>query len=326
MKKNKYGLIMLTLIALATGFSSCLNDEMIEDQKYGMINLNANKIIEIPDGTIPLTFKRVGMIDTTLVSVRLAAEEPAAEDIVVSLTIDKSAEILGSGVSLLSPANIQIPATVTIPKGKRVSEPIKVKINTDVLTADPSFIAISIASVNKSGYLISGNLGHLTLNLKGPHKWEGRYALTGTMTDFASATLSHVTALWATDATSNPNGDPYTVQIVTKNGSTLMFYDELLREDFLYPIKSGSNYSAYGAFAPEFVFDSAGNITAVVNHHGQPASNTRSAVLDPTGINKYDEATKSFSVSYYMVQPSAVPTPPSYRCHMVETYTFIEGL
>ncbi|MFT3751761.1 MAG: hypothetical protein QM800_02420 [Paludibacter sp.] len=67
MKRNKYGLIILALIALTAGFSSCLNDRMIEDQKYGMINLNANKIIEIPDGTIPLTFKRIGMKDTTLV-------------------------------------------------------------------------------------------------------------------------------------------------------------------------------------------------------------------------------------------------------------------
>ena len=105
-----------------------------------------------------------------------------------------------------------------------------------------------------------------------------------------------------------------------------MLYDELLREDFMYPIKSGTGYSAYGSFAPEFVFDASGNITAVVNHYGQPAGNTRSALLDPTGINKYDETTKSFSVSYYMVQPSVVPAPPSYRCHMVETYTFKEDL
>lgn len=322
MKRNKYGLIMLTLIALTAGLSSCLNDEMIEDQKYGMINLNANKIIEVPKGTVALTLKNEGQKVIKLPGVRLAAENPAAEDITVALTIDKSAELLGS-LPLLAPANITIPASVTIPKGKRVSDSIVITLNTDVLTADPSYIAISIASVNKTGYLISGNLGYLKLNLKGPHKWEGRYKLAGTMVDAANPTLGHVSILWALDVVNNPNGDPYTVQILTKNGSTLMLFDEIVGGDFYYPISSGTDYSVYGAFAPEFIFDAAGNITAVENHYGQPASNTRSAELDPSGVNKYDEATKSFTVSYWMNQPSV---KAGHRSHMVETYTFIEKL
>ncbi|MDD3322922.1 MAG: DUF1735 domain-containing protein [Paludibacter sp.] len=327
MKRNKYGLIMLAFIALTAGFSSCLNDEMIENQEYGLINLNANKIIEIPDGTINLTEKNEGLKTIELSSVRLAAEYAAEEDIVVSLSIDKSAEILGN-VSLLSPANIQIPASVTILKGERVSEPIVISLNTDALTADPSYIAISISSTDKSGYLISGNLGHLTLGVKGPHKWEGRYILTGTMVDSNSPTLSHVTSFWAIDTEENPNGDPYTVQIRSKNGSTLMFYDEIVGEGFFgngfyYPINVGGDYSVYGSFTPEFVFDAVGNITAVVNHSGQPAANSRSAEIDPSGINKYDEATKSFSVSYWMNQPTVIA---GHRCHMVETYTFLEKL
>ena len=47
MKKNKlYGLIIL-LAAVTVGLTSCLNDPNIEDQKYGLINLNANKILEL---------------------------------------------------------------------------------------------------------------------------------------------------------------------------------------------------------------------------------------------------------------------------------------
>ncbi|MBL7970854.1 MAG: hypothetical protein JNL03_04965 [Prolixibacteraceae bacterium] len=84
--------------------------------------------------------------------------------------------------------------------------------------------------------------------------------------------------------------------------------------------------SAWGSFCPVFKFDDNGNIIEVINDYGQPASNTRSAVLDPTGVNKYDPATKSFKVSYYMVQPSVVATPPHYRARMVETYTFLEDL
>ncbi|HBG41855.1 DUF1735 domain-containing protein [Limibacterium fermenti] len=323
MKKYKYGLIISALVALVMGFTSCLNDDMIDDQKYGIINLNANKIIEFPDGAESFTLKNEGSKQLKLGGIRLAAEKPASEDIVVSLTIDRSAEILGASTPLLPSNVITFPATITIPAGRRVSDSITITINTDELKADPQYLAISIASIDKSDYLVSGNLGYLTLNFKGPHQWEGRYALTGTMTDAASPNLTHVSSLWVIDTKNNPNGDPYTVQIRTKNSTTLMFFDEIIQGDYIYPISTGTSYSGYGSFAPEFVFDEEGNITAVVNHHGQPAANTREAELDPSGVNKYDEATKSFQVSYWMNQPSSIA---GHRSHIVETYTFIEEL
>ena len=45
MKRNKF-LIIISLALISTGFSSCLNDDMIEDQKYGLINLNANNLLD----------------------------------------------------------------------------------------------------------------------------------------------------------------------------------------------------------------------------------------------------------------------------------------
>lgn len=321
MKSKIYGLIISALI-ISVGFTSCLNDNAIDDQEYGLINLNANKIIEIPSGAShekSLVLLPEGLKDVTLGTVRLAAENPASEDIVVSLTTAKSAEIIGSELPLFPLTGITVPATVTIPKGER-SVPLIVKINTALLQSNPQYLAISISAVDKQGYIISGNLDVLKLNMKIKHKYEGRYVLTGTMVHLPSpGAYNHITAVM--------EGEPFTVQLQTVDGSSLILYDENVFGDYIYPMSTASGaMSGWGSFCPVFKFDDAGNIISVVNDYGQPAGNTRSAVLNPTGVNKYDPATKSFTVSYYMVQPSVVPTPPNYRCRMVETYTFLEDL
>lgn len=322
MKRKTYALVMSALF-VSVGLTSCLNDNSIDDQEYGLIDLNANKIIEIPADAShekSLVLLPEGLKEITIGEVRLAAENAASEDIVVSLTTAKSAEIIGSEHPLFPLTGITVPATVTIPKGER-SVPLVVKINTSLLESDPQYLAISIASVDKQGYIISGNFDVLKINLKIKHKYEGKYVLTGTMEHLPSlGAYVHVTTAWGTD--------PYVVQLQTKDGQSLQFYDEnLFQNGFTYPIATAAGgLSGWGSFSPIFKFDDNGNIIEVTNYYGQPAANTRSAILDPTGVNKYDPATKSFTVSYYMVQPSVVPTPPSYRCHMVETYTFLEDL
>ncbi|NJO92779.1 MAG: DUF1735 domain-containing protein [Chloroflexia bacterium] len=317
MKRNIYKLILSALF-VSVGLTSCLKDDDIDDQKYGLINLNANKIIEIPADAsheISLTLLPEGTKELTIGEVRLAAESPASEDITVSLTSANTSDIIGSDKPLFPLDGVTVPATVTIPKGSR-SVPLVVSINTTLLQSDPQYIAISITSVDKQGYIVSGNFGHLKLNMKVKHKFEGRYILTGSMVDVLNANLKHVTTAYSGE---------YTVQLRTKDGSTLAFYDELIWEDFMYPIANGASLSGYGSFGPEFTFDENGNIIAVSNHFGVPA-NTRVAQLDPSGVNKYDPATKSFTVSYWMNQPSLVPAPPNHRSSITETYTFKEDL
>lgn len=319
MKRNIFGLILSALF-ISVGLTSCLKDDEIDSQKYGLINLNANKIIEIPADAsheISLTLLPEGTKELTIGEVRLAAENPASEDITVSLTTDKTSEVIDEDLPLFPMNGITVPASVTIPKGKR-SVPLTVTINTSLLQSDPQYAAISISAVDKQGYIISGNFGLVKLNMKIKHKYEGRYVLTGTLVDNLNSTLIHVTQV-VTD-------EPYTVQLQTKDGQTLKLFDELVWEDATYPLgTTAGGLSGYGLFCPEFTFDDNGNITAVTNQYVNP-SNTRAAQLDPSGVNKYDPATKSFTVSYWMNQPSLVAAPPHHRTHIVETYTFLEDL
>lgn len=321
MKKYKIVGFILSLLVIFSGLTSCLTDQKIEDQEYGMINLNANKIIELPSDASHLVSKTLlpgGVLDVNLGEVRLAAEEPAAEDIVVTLTTSKSAT-LNPGKDLFPLDKVVVPTTLTIPKGQR-SVPLVVKVNTDYLAAEPQYIAISIASVDKQGYIISGNFGDLKVNFKIKHRYEGRYVLTGTMVHLPSpGAYIHVSNYF--------NPDPFTVALETNDGQSLIMFDEIVFGDYIYPMMvAPASLSGWGSFAPIFFFDDQGNVTKVENAYGQPAGNTRSAKLDPSGVNKYDAATKSFQVSYWMVQPSVVAAPPHYRCHMVEKYTFLEEL
>lgn len=317
MKRNIYGLI-LSAFLFSVGFTSCLNDDMIDDQKYGLINLNANKIIEIPAGAShekSLVLLPEGMKELTIGEVRLAAEDVAAEDIVVKLTTDAK-EFLKEGQKAFPVDKIVVPASVTIKKGER-SVPLVVTINTAFLESNPLYVPISISSVDNAGYIVSGNFNVLKLNMKVKHKLQGRYVLTGSFTDAGSAVTKHITTLDV--------GGPYTVQLQTEDGATLIFYDELVWEDFLYPMANNGAFSGFGSFCPMFTFD-GNNVTAVTNAYGQPAANTRSAQLDPSGINKYDPATKTIKVSYWMNQPSVIATPPNHRVSFVETYTYLEDI
>ena len=307
---------VFTLIFISLSVTSCLNDEMIDSQEYGLINLDANKIIEIPSDAsheISLTLLPEGEKQITIGEVRLAAENPASEDIVVSLTSD-TAGVFSDGEGIFPLDKVQVPTTVTIPKGAR-SAPLVITINTAFLQSSPTYIAVTVKSVDKAGYIISGNYGTVKINAKVKHKYEGRYVLTGSFTNLVAANFFHITTL-----------EPvYTVQLLTKDGQTLQFFDELVWEGYTYPMSNNGAYSGFGSFCPMFTFDANDNITAVTNYYAAPA-NTRACELDPSGVNKYDPATKSFTVAYWMNQPSVVAAPPHHRIRFVETYTFKEDL
>ena len=343
MKKYKITGLIVLMAALTVGFSSCLNDPNIEDQKYGLINLNANKIIELPSDashTINLSVLDEGVKEFTY-EVRLAAENPAEEDVVVNLQVisDRAAVLKAvrtyladtypatgkdsvPDVDILSypVAGITLPASVTIPKGER-SVKLKVKFDTHQFTTDTQFALIKIKSVNNPGYIVSGNFDQLLFSCKVRHPYAGRYVCTGTYDDVTNAAWKHASIALAEE------GEDYLIDLETVDGSTLIIgASPTFGGSNRYLFWTGSGYSYFGSFCPQFTFDAAGNVTAVTNAYGQPAGNTRSAQLDPSGINKYDPATKTIKVSYWMNQPSVVSAPPHHRGHMVETYTFKEDL
>lgn len=289
----------------ALGLSSCLEDPNIEDQKYGMINLDANKIIELPNPlqshALPLDNKEVTV---DFLTVHLAANQVAAEDIKVTLTMDGSkpsidayneehdTEYVGFPQNLYSFPNGLV---VTIPKGSRDGV---LQIKTNASKYDPAStyaLKFAIANVDKPGYIVSGNFQNSVVAISAKNKYDGNYEVVATapMVDRVSSALSGYY--------------PLDADLRTTGGNTVKMYTHTYLGGYEgHPIKSGASSSYYGNFGPVFTMDDAGNVTAVTNFWGQGTNSSgRAARLNPDGKNKFTvnaDGSKVLEVSYIMVQ------------------------
>jgi hypothetical protein len=140
------------------------------------------------------------------------------------------------------------------------------------------------------------------------NKYDGVYKMEGTLVDAANSALSAYT--------------PQEVELITTGATTVkMVPIDLGFEGHL--IMSGPDASYYGSFGPVFKFDENDNVIEVTNFYGQPAGNTRSAALDPTGVNKWNATTKKMTVKYVMKQPSVITAPPNIRTVFDEVFTYL---
>ncbi len=189
MMKSRY--IIFGFLACLIALTSCLKDENVTNQKYGMMNESAFKVVEIPSGSGPRGVSLVSkdeQVNLDMVSLHLSAENPANEDIVVTLTSNKSQEVInkyntdnGTSYELL-PLNLyQLPngLNATILKGTRDAT-LKLIIN--AIDLDPSktyAIVFGIESVDKQGYTISGNFNQELITVSVKNQWHAKYKVTG---------------------------------------------------------------------------------------------------------------------------------------------------
>ena len=187
--KNRFKILGLFLSIIA--LTACLKDENITNQKYGMINENAFKVVEIPTGAGPRAISLTSkdeLLSLDFVSLHLAAESPANEDIAVTLNSSKSQEVIdkyntdnGTNYELLPANQYQLPngLTTTIVKGTKDAS---LKLNINAINLDPSktyAIVFAIESVDKQGYVISGNYNQELITVSVKNQWHAKYKVTG---------------------------------------------------------------------------------------------------------------------------------------------------
>lgn len=143
------------------------------------------------------------------------------------------------------------------------------------------------------------------LNIPLINKYDGNYTMTGTMVDYTSANLKGYY--------------PANVALITQSANSVALWDIDFVKGYGHRILSGTADSYYGQFTPVFTFDANNNVVSVTNRDGQPSANGRSGELDPSGINKWDPATKTLKVKYWMNQPGA-----AHRTLFDETFTWKE--
>jgi hypothetical protein len=262
---------LFALGAFAIGLTSCLDDMNIEDQKYGMINLDAYKIVELPSASRSFSqLLQDKAISLNVLTVHLAAGEVAQEDITVTLSTDQTA----AQVAAYNTANkasveafpagkytLPTPLTVVIPKGSSEGT-LALNFNAkDLDPAHPYALNFKITNVDKPGYTVSGNYNNTLVRISAKNAYEGTYKATGVFT--------HPTA--------GPRAIDRNKTVTTVNATTSRIEVGDL---------AGSGYYMY-------VQVNADNTVTILP---DPTGATQDVFA--TGANTYDPATKTFTLNY----------------------------
>jgi hypothetical protein len=169
--------------------------------------------------------------------------------------------------------------------------------------------ALGFTIDDASGKAISTEKKDVLVLIAIKNKWDGVYSVTGTYSDVTNAAFVGIY--------------PHEWELQTSSATQCIVVDNVYLGFPGYVFETGAGLSYYGSFGLVVNFDPATDqITSVVNYYGQPAGNTRSAALDPSGANRYDASTKTISIKYFMKQPSVVPAAPNIRCYFDEVWKF----
>jgi hypothetical protein len=184
--------ISLALAALSFGMAGCLKDKPYDDQQIQSNRpVGTPRIIEmaiaVTNSTnfISFAFDNVNK-DTVaaLVPINLATADAAGEDINVTVQLKPS---LVDDYNNANSTSFEVPATtqiavvnnvVTIPKGSHTGY-MQVKFNPAGIIGHAYALGLTIASVDKQGYTISGNMGSGVVAIATKNKYDGLYHAVG---------------------------------------------------------------------------------------------------------------------------------------------------
>ena len=313
------GLIKIfSIIVVAISFTACVKkdtyfnyDQSTPNRKQTVKIANASDIVTIARDVNPT-------IDTfEVIDLRRAPNDNAQLNQPLTVKLVANPTLISDYNTANGTSFVPLPSTayklltdinnVTFQPGQDIME-IKVRLDKSQLDLSQQYaLAFSISDGGSATIETSSKNGLYSIGVK--NKWDGVYAVTGTMLDVANANLKGMYPLeW---------------ELQTAGATTCVVVDNAILGFPGHVISNNGNLSYYGSFGLVVNFDPATDqITSVVNYYGQPAANTRSAVLDPSGVNKYDAATKTIKIKYWMTQPSVVPTPPNIRVYFDETWTY----
>ena len=225
----------------------------------------------------------------------------------IRLALDTAAVLAANAKFLPSNAYNAVQLEYDVPANTSV--PILITLNRNNLNVDTIYaIGFKIAEVSSGN--IASDAKTIVIKIDLRNRWDGVYKVTGTLTDVAAPTITF--------------GQFDTYLVTASPTSVVMIPKDLGIPGYL--ILSGTSLSYYGSFGPVFNFNATTNkIVSVVNSYGQPASNTRSAAIDPSGLNEWNAASKAINVKFWMNQPNVVTTAPYHRTLFVNTLSYINA-
>lgn len=319
MKKLKFNILALSLVSfLMTG---CLKERQANMDTGSGNTLNVVEFLNTGDNyaaqssKYPQFYADLGSLSlnqskTININVSYSGVNTAPADMTVNLALDQASLTLyntQNGTNFVIPPSdvISFPSSVVIKKGTRVVQAqLTVKVTSNFDFNKAYGVPLKITSTSPSA-TISGNFGSAVYAFGVRNIFDGEYKQNGTMIDFANGGL---TGYYPND-----------VYLVTNGALQVNVYDQTIGGIY-HAISNGGSLSYYGSFGVQINFNPDYTVASVVNLYGQPASNGRSAELDPSGVNKWDPVTKTLKIKYWMNQPSVI-TP--HRTSFDETFTYV---
>lgn len=318
----KYPNIKLLAVGVAfLGLTSCLKGDgmNVDPSKTNNVielantgNNEASASSQYPRFNSDLGVLSLGDSAKFNLNVSYSGADAAPEDITVNLALDTAALTTyntqdGAHYTTPPSAIYKFPSSVVIKKGTKMVQSSVVIVCNSSFNFNASYaLAIKIASASTG--VISGNFATAIYSFAARNIYDGVYSVTGTYQDLtlgAVATASY----------------PKTINLMTLGATSNGYFDPNLNGGIYgYSFKNNGSGSYYGNFAPVFAFGSDGKVTAVTNYYGQATnSQQRSAVLDPSGVNKFtfvNGKPSKLEVSYFMYQAGAK------RLVISEVFTF----
>lgn len=238
----------------------------MEDQVYGLINLNAKKIVGFNDKVQSFALPFEDKESILQIPVRLSFEKPAEDDITVTLSLDNSQELIekyntdnDQELEVFNPSLYELQGSglsVVIPKGSNEGY-LSVKVNAS--TFDPSStyaLGLTINSVSGSGYIISGNYGTIIASFGAKNIYDGIYTVSGSLVD----------------ANGLYKGDyPREFSLTTTSASRVTVYDLDYSFDKYIVINNAGTSAANTGIGLAFTFDPVTNALVSVSDPGSPA-------------------------------------------------------
>ncbi|MCA5004347.1 DUF1735 domain-containing protein [Sphingobacterium bovistauri] len=284
--KKIFSLSLITIFIFS--LSSCLKDELVENQEYGLINLNANKFIGFEERSQVNSMTSEDKTLTIEVPVHLAAEEVAESDLVVNLAISND-ESLRTAYNITNKSNIILFPTnlytvdsykITIPKGSKTGF-FKMQLNPSKLNpADVYGLGITINSIEQNGYIISGNYGSTVSIFSVKNIYDGIYSMEdGFVQRYSAPGVPTTGDALNGSMKGNPN-----ITLSSIDGTTVEVTN--LRW-------AGGASGIAGIDNLRFRVNPANNLVTVF------ALGNASAANIPGAVNKYDPATKTFTLNFH---------------------------
>ncbi len=322
--KYKIFTILTFVLIVAT---SCLNDdEHYTDFSTVSPQIEFPEVANASSGMITRAMVFSESFVDVIVKVNLASPNVLNEDVTVTLAYDPSVlAAMNAGmkakdtnyvdVPIIPAENLQLPSsmTVTIPAGQRLVDfKFKVKPNDPVNVYG---IPFKIASVSPSTLIVPSNFKTTIVSILAKNLYDGVYAVTANspMIDVLNAAFTGYY--------------PFDYSLETVGAQSVLCKDITVWDDYMHPMRNAGATSGYGSFGLQLIFDPSGNgnIIDIKNPWGNPPANTRMPKLDPSGVNKWDAATKTIKIKYWMLQPSLVPDAPNIRVYFDETWTYVKS-